>query len=120
MSTNERGNWSIGIGNATSTKHGTVTTTYPDEAVVEEEADDARPVAGVHADGAVHDGLDEVLGAGAGGVVVPDLQLRLRREAGQCHEDGEPNDLRTPGHLSTLLSSAPRDTRRLSEMEREA
>jgi hypothetical protein len=73
---------------------------------VEEEADDARPVAGVHADGAVHDGLDEVLGAGAGGVVVPDLQLRLRREAGQCHdddgEDGEPTDLRTPGHLSPL------------------
>ena len=70
--------------------------TYPDEAVVEEEADEAGPVAGVLADGGVDDGLDEGLGARAGGVVVAHLQLRLRRAeaaARPCHDDGRHGEL---------------------------
>jgi hypothetical protein len=59
--------------------------TYPDEAVVEEEPDQARPVAGVLADGGVDDGLDEALGGRAAAVVVPHLQLRRLRGVEACH-----------------------------------
>lgn len=59
----------------------------PDEAVVEEETDEAGAIAGVAEDGGVDDVADEVLRPGASIVVVSDLQLRLRRR-----KNGEEHD----------------------------
>lgn len=65
--------------------------TYPDEAVMEEEPYKARAIAGVLADGGVDDGLDEVLGARAGVVVVSDLEPRGPR-LGQYMSGGQEED----------------------------
>jgi len=46
---------------------------YPDEAIVEEEADEAWSIAGVTADGGVDDGADEILCSWASAAVVTDL-----------------------------------------------
>jgi hypothetical protein len=46
---------------------------YPDEAIVEEEAHEARSVAGVTADGGVDDVADEILCPWASPAVVTDL-----------------------------------------------
>ncbi len=61
----------------------------PDEAVVEEETDEAGAIAGVAEDGGADDVADEVLRPGASIVVVSDLQLRLRQ--GQ-RRNGEEQD----------------------------
>ena len=77
---------------------------YPDEAVVEEEADEAGPVASVLADGGVDDGLDQLLGGRAGGVVVPHLQLRLRGVEA-CHHHGDSHYDELPYMDDDLISS---------------
>ena len=72
---------------------------------MEEEADEAGPVASVLADGGVDDGLDEALGGRAGGVVVPHLQLRLRGVEA-CHHHGDSHDDELPYMDDDLSSGA--------------
>ena len=81
--------------------------TYPDEAVVEMEADEAGGDAGVVGERARHRLLDQGLGVGAARVVEPHLQLasghRRQLEEAQQHSGGRHGRCR---HRTTVHSLA--------------